>query len=76
MPVVIETIMTPVASAPVDMRAMAASPLILLLALRRSSRKDAVTTTGMAIVSGAAFMAVASASAPKPTWERPSPIME
>ena len=43
---------------------------------RRSSKNAATTTTGTATASGARLSAVAIASAPKPTWLSPSPIME
>ena len=56
--------------------AMAASPLSLPVLLRRSSRKAAATTTGMVTAMGAMPRAVATASAPKPTWLKPSPIIE
>ena len=76
MPVVSEVTMTPIASALDAMSAMAASPLILLLSLMRSSRNAAITTTGTDTASGATFIAIATDSAPNPTWERPSPIIE
>ena len=76
MPVVTETLMTPMARALEEMSAMAASPLIFLLSLRRSSSTAARITTGTATASGARCSAEATASAPKPTWLSPSPIME
>ena len=45
-PVVSEVTITPTASAPVEIRAMAASPLILPLSLIRKSRNAATITTG------------------------------
>ena len=68
--------MIPIARALVEISAMAASPLILLFPLTLRSKTAARITTGIATVKGAAFNAAAAASAPKPTWERPSPIME
>ena len=76
MPVVTDTLMTPIASALEEMRAIAASPFSFLLSLRRSSSTAAAITTGTATASGARCSAEAIASAPKPTWLRPSPIME
>ena len=76
MPVVSDTVITPMASAPEEMMAMAASPLTRLLCLRRSSSTAAATTTGTATASGASPSAEAMASAPKPTCDSPSPIME
>ena len=75
MPVLREMTMTPRARAPVEITAMAASPLMRPVELSRSSRKAAATTTGMATARGAAPMAAATARAPKPTWLSPSPIM-
>ena len=71
-----DTTVTPTARAPVEIRAMAESPLTWLVSRRRSRKKAARTTTGIAITSGAAFIAEAMASAPNPTWDRPSPIIE
>ena len=75
-PVVSEMVSTPMASALVEMSAIAASPLILLDSLSRSSRNAASTTTGMETASGASPIAIATASEPKPTCDSPSPIME
>ena len=77
-PLVIEVTITPAARALVEMRAMAESPRRLpeRLWLRRNRKKAAITTTGIATLSGERFIARAMASAPKPTWERPSPIIE
>ena len=71
-----EVAVTPMASAPLETSAMALSPASRLPRLRRSSRNAARTTTGSATASGAAPSASATAMAPKPTWESPSPIME
>ena len=76
MPVLSDSTITPTASEPVEIMAMAASPLSLPVLLRRSRRKAAKTTTGMVTAMGAMPRAVATASAPKPTWLKPSPIME
>ena len=75
-PVVSEVTITPTASAPVEIRAMAASPFSLPCVLSRKSRKAATTTTGMVTIMGESPIAVAMASDPKPTWLSPSPIME
>ena len=56
--------------------AMEASPFIFPRSLSQSMKKEASVTSGMATASGATFITAASASAPNPTWERPSPIME
>ena len=76
MPVVMETTMTPTARAPVEISAIAESPLTWLVSRSLSRKKAAATTTGIATRRGAAFMADAIARAPKPTWDNPSPIME
>ncbi len=76
MPVVMDMTTTPMARALVEISAIAASSFYLLFSLILSKRKAANTTTGMETLSGAAFIAAAMARAPKPTWERPSPIME
>ena len=76
MPVVTETQMTPMASAEEEIMAIMASPLILPFWLRRSSSTAVTTTTGTATASGATCSAEAMASAPKPTWLSPSPIIE
>ena len=76
MPEVTDMTSTPSAREPVDMRAMAASPFMAAELLRRSSNTAATTTTGMATPSSDAPNTDATASAPKPTWDRPSPIME
>ena len=76
MPVDSEITITPTASELVEISAIAASPLIWLFPLIRRSRTAARITTGIATASGAAFSAAATARAPKPTWESPSPIIE
>ena len=76
MPVVMDMTTTPIARALEEISAMAASPFMRLDWLMRRSRNAAATTTGTAIASGATFTAAAIASAPKPTWLNPSPIME
>ena len=58
------------------MSATAASPRTLPDCDIRSSSTAAATTTGTATASGATPSAEAIASAPKPTWLRPSPIIE
>ena len=75
MPLVMDTVITPMASALLESSAIAASPLSLPFCDRRSSKNAATTTTGTA-TAGARLSAVAMASAPKPTWLSPSPIME
>ena len=74
MPLVMDTVITPMASALLESSAIAASPLSFPFCDRRSSKNAATTTTATA--SGARLSAVAIASAPKPTWLSPSPIME
>ena len=76
-PLVREITSTPMARAPLDIRATAASPLIALRVCEmRRSITAATTTTGTATASGASPSALAAARAPKPTWLRPSPIIE
>ena len=76
MPVVIDVTITPTASAPVEMSAIAASPFSAPLSFSTSSKNAASTTIGMEKYSGAMLAAQAIASAPKPTCDNPSPIME
>ena len=71
-----DTASTPTASDEVEMSAMAESPFSRPLPFKRSSRMAASTTTGSATPSGARFAAEATASAPKPICDRPSPIIE
>lgn len=75
-PVVSDTLITPMAKALLEMIAMAASPFTRLFRLSRSSSTAATITVGTATARGARFRAEAMARAPKPTWESPSPIME
>ena len=75
-PVVIDVTRIPIASAVLEIRAIAASPWILLLSLILKSRNAEITTTGTEIASGATFIASAMQSAPNPTCESPSPIIE
>ena len=58
------------------MSAIAESPLILLLLLSLNRKNAAITTIGIAIVSGAVSNATAIDNAPKPTCDSPSPIIE
>ena len=76
MPVVRLVTTTPMASAEALTTAMAASAPMRLCSAMRSSRNAEATTTGTENASGAKPQATATASAPKLTWERPSPIME
>jgi hypothetical protein len=66
----------PIASAEELIIAMAESPLILLLEVIFSSAKAEITTTGKAMYKGVTFIAAPIAKAPKPTWLKPSPIIE
>ena len=75
-PLVRETTITPRASAPLDMRAMAASPRMRPFCDMRSSSTAERATTGTVTASGARPSAVATAREPKPTCESPSPIIE
>ena len=76
MPEVRDVAMTPMAKAEEEISAMAASDLMRLLPLMRSSKNADSRTTGMATAMGAKFNAVATERAPKPTWDSPSPIIE
>ena len=76
MPFTREDTIKPTAMAVLDMSAMAASPLMLLRSLNRSRKNAATITTGTATRSGARFSTAATHSAPNPTCDRPSPIME
>lgn len=82
-----ETTITPKANAAVDITAIALSPFIRLLSERRRRKKAAIITTGIVKTRGFAPRNLRKAlpdeentaaveSAPKPTWESPSPIME
>ena len=67
----------PTASAPTEIMAMAASPLIFAFCPVRNSKMAKATVTsrikGMSSVKPAT---AATAMAPKATWDRPSPIKE
>ena len=102
-PLVVEVTIPPMASALVEISAMAESPRRVLLRLMRRSSVAHTTTTISVNSSGEAEIApqspaiplrnpsgsapgsdsavttpsdTAMVSAPKPTWDRPSPIME
>ncbi len=55
---------------------MAASLFTLLFSVSRNRKKAAKATTGRETAKGDHPMAIAMDSAPKDTWDRPSPIME
>ena len=76
MPPAREVAMMPMASDEEETSAMAASEETRPCAFKRSRRNADSSTTGKATPMGAQFSAVATESAPNPTWERPSPIME
>ena len=71
-----EMTMMPMARADALVTAMAASLFQRGLAASRSRKNAARITTGMEKYSGVNPRATAMASAPKDTWESPSPIME
>ncbi len=71
-----EIAITPIPRAPVEIIAIAASPLIFPFDESRSSRNAAIITTGIATAIGAKFITEAIAKAPNPTCESPSPIIE
>ena len=71
-----DMIMTPMASAPLHTIATVASPFNLLFSLILNIRKAAAIHTGIATLRGAVPAAAAAASAAKPTWDSPSPIIE
>ena len=75
-PVVSEAAITPTAIDVLEISAIAASPFIFALSLILMSRNAATITTGTEIFSGATLSAIATHAAPKPTCERPSPIIE
>ena len=65
------------ASALTEIMAMAASPLIFVFWPVRSSSTAASTVTGSTkSMSSVRFRIPATASAPKATWESPSPMKE
>ena len=57
-------------------RAIAASPFILLFLLSFKMKNAAMIITGIENWRGAIFSAAAMEMAPNPTWESPSPIIE
>ena len=67
---------TPTANAPLEIKAIAESPLILEFDLTLNRRIDVIVTTGTDTKSGEKFKTDAKARAPNPTCERPSPIIE
>lgn len=75
-PDVREVTRIPIARALLEIKAMAASPLIFEFELTRSSKNAAITQTGIETARGAQLKAIAMAIVPKPTWLKPSPIME
>lgn len=75
-PEVREVTRIPIARALLEIKAMAASPLIFEFELTRSSKNAAITQTGMETARGAQLKAIAMAIVPKPTWLKPSPIIE
>ena len=67
----------PNASAPTEIMAMAASPLILVFCPVRSSSTAHTMVTGSTITMRLViFSTAATAMAPNATWERPSPMKE
>lgn len=69
-------IITPSASELVETRAIAESPLIFLLFLNPISKNAARITIGILTKSGGNSNTDAIAIAPKPTCDKPSPIIE
>ena len=67
MPEVKDTTITPTASAPEHITAIAASPFIFEFSPSRSSKNAAAIHTGIDTASGAALSAYAIASEAKPT---------
>ena len=70
-----DTTNVPMARELADNKAMAESPCIFVLFSFKIINDD-IRTTGIARYNGVMFKMVAIAKAPKPTWDRPSPIME
>ena len=66
-PDVREVTRIPIARALLEIKAMAASPLIFEFELTRSSKKAAITQTGIETARGAQLKAIAMAIVPKPT---------
>lgn len=75
-PEVTERAITPTANAPVAIKPIAASELILDESLILNSKKAEIITIGIANSIGAIFKTVAIAKAPNATCDKPSPIME
>lgn len=68
--------MIPMARDPAEIIAIAASLLIFPFPVIRRSRTAAAATTGIDTARGAQLKATAIESAPKETWDSPSPIIE
>ena len=67
----------PMASAPTEIMAMAASPLIFVFCpVRRSRTAQTTVTPSVRGISSVSPSTAAIAIAPKATWERPSPMKE
>lgn len=66
-PDVREVTRIPIARALLEIKAMAASPLIFEFELTRSSKKAAITQIGIETARGAKLKAIAIAIVPKPT---------
>ena len=66
----------PTARADADIMAMAASLFIFPFSVIRRRKNAASTTTGIDSFNGDQPIARATDSAPKDTWDSPSPIME
>ena len=67
----------PMASAPTEIMAMAASPLIFVFCpVRRSSTAQTTVTPSVRGISSVSFRTAAMDMAPNATWERPSPMKE
>lgn len=76
-PLVTDVTIIPIASALLEIRAIAASPFTPEEeALTRRSRNAARMHTGTETASGAQLNAIATAIVPNPTWLSPSPIIE
>ena len=72
----IEIINVPIASDEAEIRAILASPLILLFSLIFKMKNEIIIAVGMANSKGAIPSTVATAKAPNPTCDKPSPIIE
>lgn len=75
-PFVTDIINVPIAKELDDIKAIAESPCILLFSFNFNIRKEASVTIGKAKVKGVKCRTVASAKAPNPTCDNPSPIIE